>query len=254
MRIQFKTSLTATLLSMASLTSVAAEQPGWQPLFNGENLEGWSSRYVTSGVEGKTADAFFKAGNGQIHVYPEEKHGSKQPFAVLLTDAEYGDYALTLEYKWGEAKFHPRMDKLKDAGLLYHAHGFSKQFGWPLSMEYQIQDTDTGNSYGIGTHYGATVNGKWQEKGDFKRIVGILHDHMFEVDGWNKVELLVRGDKSIHKVNGKEVIRISNFKQWDSLTQQWLPLVRGQIVLQAEGAEVFYRNIMIRPLTDADPI
>lgn len=239
--------------SAVQVESSSKQDENWEYLFNGKDLSGWTAHFVAHQKEGDDVNALFNVVNNEIHVYPTAENKSAQPFAVIETQASFQDYWFSLEYKWGEGKYQPRVEKLKDAGILYHTHGYG-HFGWPLSMEYQIQTTDTGDSYGIGTHYGAIVDGEWKEKGDPKRIVGIRHNEMWEVDGWNKVDVLVRGDKAQHIINGKLVMEISNFKKWDADLNQWVLLDKGQIALQAEGAEVFYRNIKIRPLTDQDPI
>ena len=48
--------------------------------------------------------------------------------------ADYKDYRLSLEYKWGEKKFPPRLEAVRDAGLLYHVHR-AIPADWPASFE-----------------------------------------------------------------------------------------------------------------------
>jgi hypothetical protein len=59
----------------------------------------------------------------------------------------------------------------------------------------------------------------------------------------------VRGDTATYIVNGFVNMRVTDLKRWDAATETWLPLDHGRIALQAEYAELFYRNIRIRPLT-----
>src|SRR5688572_18423314 len=98
--------------------STTASTTDWKPLFNGKNLKGWSVHYASKAPDGAPSPAnLFEVNNGQIHIYPDAAAGSAQPFAYLITDAEYRDYRLTLEYKWGEKKFAPRLNLVRDSGL-----------------------------------------------------------------------------------------------------------------------------------------
>ena len=62
----------------------------------------------------------------------------------------------------------------------------------------------------------------------------------------------MRGDRATHIVNGVVNMRVSDIKSWDEGTSSWVKLDHGKIALQAESAELFYRNIKVRPLTKAD--
>ncbi len=75
---------------------------------------------------------------------------------------------------------------------------------------------------------------------------------MNEYPGWNTLEVIVRGDRATHIVNGVTNMRVFDIRGWDSATNSWVKVDHGKIVLQAESAELFYRNIRIRPLTKAD--
>src|SRR5690242_9159817 len=84
---------------------------GWKPLFNGKNLNGWSVHYASkTAADAPAAGTLFDVRNGEIHAYPTQVAGSAQPNAYLETNAEYGDYVVSLEYRWGEKKFAPRLD------------------------------------------------------------------------------------------------------------------------------------------------
>jgi hypothetical protein len=104
--------------------------------------------------------------------------------------------------------------------------------------------------------------GKAKSIGD-SGIARIVKSSNREHDGWNTVELIVRGNQSVeHIVNGKTVFRATNLqrlekplsaspaKPADKAEQKWIPLTQGRIALQCEYAEVFYRNIEIRAIPD----
>ena len=64
---------------------------------------------------------------------------------------------------------------------------------------------------------------------------------------WNTVELVCLRDDSIHIVNGKVVMRLHGPFRIDG--ELPTPVNAGQIILQSEGAEIFYRDIEIRPIS-----
>ena len=64
---------------------------------------------------------------------------------------------------------------------------------------------------------------------------------------WNTIELLTVGQTSVHVVNGKVVMVLTNSRHM--VKDKETPLTKGKIQLQSEGAEIFYRNIAIRSIT-----
>src|SRR6187551_2656963 len=138
--------LCACALFVSVNVSAAENSAAWKPLFNGKNLNGWSAQYASKAPAGAPApETLFDVENGEIHAYRDEAAGSAQPNAYLATKSEYRDYVLSLEYKWGEKKFAPRLDVVRDAGLLYHVHR-ERPDDWPASAESQIQEGDTGDT------------------------------------------------------------------------------------------------------------
>jgi len=228
----FALGLALTLtLSLASMfgtpPSRAAEGGETVKLFNGKDLEGW---YTFTKHADKDADPYadpkgvYKVEDGVIHISGEE-------FGCLTTKAEFENYRLRLEVKWGDKKWPPR-DQAKtprDSGILMHCVGPDKV--WTKSIECQIQEHDFGDFYMVG---GTTIdaNGK-TEKG---RIVKTT-DAEKPNGEWNVVEVVCESDAITHIVNGVEVNKGTKAS-----------VTRGKIILQSEGAEVFYRNITLTPL------
>jgi hypothetical protein len=137
---------------------------------------------------------------------------------------------------------------------------------WPASIESQIQEGDTGDLWAISARASSYIDPKTRrytppENGGVAITVGndgkferVRHGRVNEYPGWNKLEIIVRGDRATHIVNGVVNMRVSDLKAWDAASNSWVKLDRGRIALQAESAEIFYRNISIRPLTDADDL
>ena len=240
----------------------------WRPLFNGKDLSGW---YTYLQEEGKDKDGkrVFQVHDGMIHLYKDGEDGAKMPFGYIATNESFADYRIRLEYRWGQKRFGSRATRPRDSGLLYHVYGAdgARAGIWPYSIECQIQENDVGDVFAVGTSVGTTIDPAKPDAPTFKdtteggipyrtaegpKVNGrVIRNPMAEVDGWNKVEVEVRGDGAVHIVNGRINNRITAAtgpnleKNGDG---PWVPLRKGRILLQAEGAEVFFRNIEIQEI------
>ena len=65
------------------------------------------------------------------------------------------------------------------------------------------------------------------------------------------MELVCFGEDCIHIVNGKVVMRLHTPRRIDGPNP--LPVTSGPIILQSEGAEIFYRQIEYKPITSLPP-
>jgi 3-keto-disaccharide hydrolase len=219
------------LLTMAlgALTAGAsADEPKSEAktvsLFNGRDLSGWSIfiRHADKSDPTKDPKGVFKVEDGVIHISGEE-------FGGITTDKEYENYRLTVEFKWGTKKWPPRENAVRDSGILVHCVGPAKV--WTKSIECQIQEHDCGDFWMVdGTSI--TVDGKVERQRKIKKTDGEK-----PTGEWNTVEVVCEGDKITNIVNGVTVNHGTNAS-----------VTKGKILLQSEGAEVFYRKVELRPL------
>lgn len=198
---------------------------------------------------------------------------SGQVFGELRTQAAFSNYHLRLQFKWGEKKWAPRdkPETPRDSGLLYHVHAESGAEGrtWSRSTELQIQERDVGDLYAVGsfvfvrsTMRQGTGNAATKAVFDydpkaawnvFAQVPGRdgrcvkQPDNEKPTGEWNTVELVCFGEDSIHIVNGQVVMRLHRTVRLDTPTPQ--TVTSGPLILQSEGAEVFYRAIELRPIT-----
>nr|WP_299344121.1 DUF1080 domain-containing protein [Allomuricauda sp.] len=230
---------------------------GQLALFNGTNLDNWYFTTRDTTYSGNITD-IFALENGLIHVLGKPDDLSTQTFAGITTRESYSNYRLTLDYKWGEKKFKPRHEFVRDAGVLFHVHGDDTV--WPKSVECQIQEGDTGDIWAIGTQVTSTVNPvirNYSPEGDsitrggegirfsrFHRGYDWERPH----GQWNHLEIVVKGKDAKYSLNGYVVNEALDMKYWDEETGQMEPLTEGKILLQAEGAEIYYRNIFLELL------
>jgi hypothetical protein len=277
-------------LVLLSVMAVHTE-PGWTPLWNGKDFTGWSTwmqrPQPTSEVPGLARGADGKytepigSGRDPLKVFTIADnvdgrpaiHISGEVFGELRTAGSYSNYHLRLQFKWGERKWPPR-DKpgtQRDSGLLYHVHAPPGAEGrtWARSIELQIQEHDVGDLYAVGsviavrakarsgtqpTLYDYDPAGEWtffsQSQGAQGRCIK-QPDNEKPTGEWNTVELIAFGEEAIHIVNGKVVMRLHGPMRIDA--ELPTPVTSGQIILQSEGAEVYYRDVEIQPITAVPP-
>lgn len=266
-------------------------QGDWTPLWNGKNLEGWSTWMQrpepTSMVPGLTrgADGRYTEPIGpnrdplRVFTVVPDVDGrpalriSGEAMGELRSTRVLEDYHLRFQFKWGEKKWPPRdaATRRRDSGLLYHVHAGPGEDGrlWARSIELQIQEGDTGDLYAVGsaiavkattvpattpTEYIYDPSGPWtyfsQIAGQTGRCVK-LSDAEHPTGEWNTLELVCLGQRCIHVVNGRVVMRLHGATRITTAVPT--PVTSGAIILQSEGAEVFYRDIAMRSITAIPP-
>jgi hypothetical protein len=215
--------IAATVLAWRGMSMPAAAKGNTVKLFNGRNFDGWYTFLRTKGKNNDT-EGIFKVEDKMIHVLGKE-------FGYLSTVDEYDNFHLTVEFKWGEQKFPPREKAKRDSGVLYRFPVGQDDKVWPHSIECQIQEGDCGDFWLVaGTTIvgdGVTQTRYFQKKKDAEKPHG----------EWNKIEIIAEGGKCRHIVNGVLVNEATDAS-----------VGKGKILLQSEGAEVFYRKVELRTL------
>lgn len=246
----------------------AGKEKGWISLFNGKDLTGWDT-WLGQPLGEKESFGLNKDPRKVYTVVDEDGKPairiSGEIFGALTTQKDFENYHLKLEFKWGEKRWPPREKAVRDSGLLYHCvgpHGAAGSF-WMQSQELQIQEHDCGDYWsvagGIVDVEGYRKDGKGSviyKKGGEKFTVPSKDsggpriiknpDNEKPTGQWNTIELLTVGGTSVHIVNGKVVMVLTNSRRMSKGKE--IPLTAGKIQLQSEGAEVFYRNIAYRPI------
>lgn len=243
-------------------TEDAPPDDGFRRLFNGTDLDGWYT-YMQKHGRDSDPDRIITIEDGVIHLYKYAKHGDAVKMGYIGTNEEYGDYHFRVQYRWGEKKFAPRFELLQDAGIYYHKVG--RDIVWPRAMQFQVERTNIGDIVTVGhLRYETWVDpktkddrkptfmlhedgGVQQTHGHQAGITHLSHRGQWEVDGWNQIEVICRGDTADHWLNGKLVARCKNMRQpTDKPDGEYTPLTRGRILLEIEAAEIYFRNVEIR--------
>ena len=202
---------------LAVLPTVSAQEPkapeGFKALFNGTDLTGWK---VTGG------DAkVWGVENGSIFV---EKGGG----GYVMTEAEYGDFEFTAEYK---------LSKGANSGVALRA----PLKGDPAyqGMEIQLID-DEGWPGKLET---------WQHTGSIYNVVPAKKQANKPIGEWNAVKIVCQGRKVTIVLNDVELVN-ANLDDYKAHEKEHPGLKRdkGRIGFQSYNIRVDFRNVWIKEL------
>ncbi|WP_299064215.1 ThuA domain-containing protein [uncultured Polaribacter sp.] len=284
--IRFQKMIKGGILWAANLQQI--KQPStkkWTPLFEDDYTKNWD---VFIGAPHKTIKGLENVdpnSNGKnavplglnndpknVFVFKKENsenilHISGEIYGALTSKQEFENYHLKLQFKWEEKVWEPRLLRERDSGILYHCYGPYTTFWnvWMSSQEFQVQEGDLGDYYGLG---GTLINIPSEKKDGEKEFSytknGTLHpfsslqrlppnhankgfDNEKPHGEWNTLELICFEGTSLHVVNGKVVMALYNSK-FQNAEGEIEPLTKGRIQIQSEAAEVFYKNIQIKSI------
>lgn len=245
-------------------------------LFNGRDLDDWETwlgyRDPALTYLVPKAKPIGSAGRGTIFKVVEEDgrpalYANGRTWGAIVHKAVFGNYHLRLQYKWGKTRYAPRLDQPENNGLLYHSHGpHGAVWGtWMPAVEFEIMKGSTGMVVPVGdrvrvkTHVAHDpgiiypqrryrVGGREIEVKQPAWNVENARDAEYPAGVWNTLDLYVLGDKAVHVVNGVPVMALHDITDTDPATGVTKPLTEGRIQFQSEGAETYFRGIIVEPI------
>ncbi|GAC25578.1 hypothetical protein GMES_3300 [Paraglaciecola mesophila KMM 241] len=262
-----KSANTSSVNASAEALEISNSGDKWVSLFNGNDLQGWQTFVSYQPKDSKYQDPdylpvrgvnndpkkVFSVQDGLLRISGEEWGG-------ISTIKEYENFHLKFDVKWGDKKWPPRENLPRDSGVLYFAVGEpgASMNHWMRSHEMQIQVGDSGDYHSldgvlIDTHCGDANDGDWHFYRyapdmplceDIANRVLKLGEYESPIGQWDTMEVIADNKVVIHKINGREVFRAYHSRQ--VIDGKQVPLTKGKIEFQSEGAEVFYRNIRIK--------
>src|SRR5262245_9060777 len=247
----------------------------WRPLFNGRDLSGWDTFLgkphettdmpgLALGADGKYAGVvgLNRDPRGVFSVVRVDDEPairiSGETYGALISQAEYDNYHLRFQFRWGTKRWPPRPEQPRDTGCCYHSVGpLGASYGfWMRSFEFQIQEGDVGDFYslaGVIVDVTATPTDASNPKSDLvfapdaPPIVGstrrVIKAATVErpLGEWNTLDLYCVGQTSVHVVNGQTQMVLSGLRH--KVGDDEVALTRGKLQFQSEAAEVFFRAI-----------
>lgn len=253
---------------------------GWVSVFNGKDYSGLYIRTGGGTLQNPATQSSFLIEDSSLHVPRTGGVGH------IATREVYSRYHVRVQYRYGKGQNSP------NAGILYHidsadwasSHALgSKNATVPYyvgayvkSVELQMYRGDAGAFLGImniwvtadtkgdanhtyqagGTPYTAIPSNDLSPRRIYRSHNAAPND-----TDWVLLEGIIHGADSVtHRVNGSVVMRGRNLLHNRGLSVNAdpagrVPMDRGHVGLQTEGAEVWYRNWEVRRLrADGSPL
>ncbi|WP_239489232.1 DUF1080 domain-containing protein [Luteitalea sp. TBR-22] len=269
----------ALLVGLLLASPVYAQAPDVVHLFNGKDLSTFTTWLVDDHRE--DPDRVFTVVDA-IDGAPAIRI-SGQKYGGIATREEFESYHLVVEFRWGAVTWAPRKALARDSGILVHCQGpdgnTKPDFNgpWMRSIESQIIEGGVGDfilvagsdasGARLAPEMTATVspdrlgqfrfdpqgaprlftNGQrinWSGRDVDRGSAPIGFRGVADVEGhgaeWTRLEVIVEPERITNIVNGHVV----NVGTRPSLT-------RGRIMIQSEGAEIYFRRVDLYPLPGA---
>ncbi|ELR73750.1 Putative secreted glycosyl hydrolase [Fulvivirga imtechensis AK7] len=214
--------------------TVQEKKEGWKLLFDGQTTAGWRKF-----KEDKVGSAW-KVANGTLYLDNSRKDGWQVVGGGdIITDQEYEDYELTLEWKVEEGG---------NSGVIYNVvENDEYDYVWQTGPEMQILDNVKHPDGRIEKH----------RAGDLYDMIETKFVTVKPGGEWNRIRIVSKGGHVEHWQNGYKVV------EFQMHTPEWQDMIRnskfkdmpgfgqakkGHIALQDHGDKVWFRNIKIREL------
>jgi len=203
--------------------ALPAAEPEFTPLFDGKSLTGWTF-IVKPDKDGKKADPkeTWSVMEGTIRC-------TGKPNGCIVTEKVYGDYVLKLKWCF------PATGKGGNSGVLLHVQD---EKYWPTSIETQLLSGRAGDLLlTMPPDAKLDVEKSRQDPKLERRYFRIEPKEPVEkpLGEWNDCEITCKGGDITLTINGVKVNEGKNCN-----------FTKGRIALQSEGAEIHFKDIVIR--------
>lgn len=221
----------------SSLNTLSEEEKnaGWELLFDGASLKGWHKYGDPS-----KAGAAWVVEDGLLHFNPALKKDDAEAGGDIVTDAEYGDFHLSLDWK---------VDSGGNSGIIFYVKEDKSKYEhtYNTGPEMQVLDNERHPDARIAKH----------RAGDLYDLISSSSEPVKPALEWNHAEIISKDGKLEFFLNGVNIVSTT---MWDDNWKKMLENSKfktmpdfgtfktGRIALQDHGDNVWYRNIKIRKL------
>lgn len=226
--------ISVNINSNSTNISNGAKSNGWVSLFDGKTTTGWHSYGQDK------ADGIWKVEDGAICLTDKKQRTPGSGGGDLVTDKEYGDFDLKLEWK---------IAKNGNSGIIFYVVEDVAKYkeSYNTGMEMQVLDND-------GHPDGKLIR---HRAGDLYDLISSSKESVKPVGEWNEVEIISKNGNLQLFLNGTNVVTT---QLWDDNWRSMLAnskfknmtgfgtFKKGKIALQDHSNMVCYRNIKIKEL------
>ena len=220
------TSVVTLGLGFAAGSLAEGKDEGWVKLFNGRDLTGWKKFLDPKNPKTKDIDPdkFWTVKDGVI-ICEGSVHG------YIITEKDYENYVLRVQWRWGESA---KEKQGPNSGVFVHVVGEDKI--WPKAIEAQLM-ADHAGDFWLVDGFKLKIDESRHDPNNVRHYLR-LKDHVEKERGeWNQYEITCKGDTVKLVINGQLVNEGTEAS-----------LRSGRILIQSEGAEIYYRKIEIKEL------
>lgn len=209
---------------------------GWELLFDGKTTKGWH----TFGKQ--TIGTRWKVINGELTFLGKSTTDTSWQSSQggdIVTDAEYKNYELYLEWK---------ISKGGNSGIMIHSQeNESYNYPWETGIEMQILDNALHDDANYEKH----------RAGDIYDLISCKFITVNPAEQWNKVRIISQNGNIQHWLNGYKVSEYNiDSPEWKNLinNSKFAKMLhfgkntKGKIALQDHGDKVSFRNIKIKEM------
>ena len=211
--------------AMLAMSALVGAMCSAAELFNGKDLSGWTAVVDHDATGGYVAsEPTWSVVDGAIRT-------TGTPFGYLRTKrADFADFKLKLEYRWWRETKHP------NSGVFVRLASETGSFV-PKCYENQLEGKSVCSVFALG---GSVLDGVAPrtpyDPADALSGVAAVPAKAPSAEKpfgeWNSLEVEVKGDEIVSRLNGVEMNRVRGVKT-----------AKGAIALQSEGGAVEFRNI-----------
>ncbi len=252
---------TVSAQSPAASSKADTKKDKWIPLFNGQNLEGWTPK-IRGFPAGENFANTFRVEDGLLTVNYDGYDKFENRFGHLFYNKSFSRYRLRVEYRFvGDQISDGPGWATRNSGLMLHGETpqqMAVDQDFPASIEVQLlggNGNDPRPTANLCTPYTHVV----MDGGLLKRHCTQSKSQTYHGDQWVTVEVEVHGSKLMrHFVNGKPVLEYTQ-PQLDDTEAHTRELIKlnggpiltgGTISLQSESHPVQFRKVELLPLDE----
>lgn len=163
--------------------------------------------------------------NGMIRLFGDK-------VGYLMSKQSYGDFELTLEYRWNMEKEFQRGSGKKNSGVMYNVPDTARDMLWPAGIQFQVKEGATGD-FILLENVTLTVRGETKAPGKSVAVTR-LGEQEKPSGEWNTIRIKHQKGTCLQYLNGVLVNEGTNASSQ-----------HGRILLQYEGSPIDFRNIRI---------